>query len=139
MKKTLLCVLICLMGCFLYTACGPVDIPDPEGIMEPSQALYAGLDSLTPQETDVRTDKLGQESFRIVVDDGFGMKGFVSLNCQSYRAAIGAVNSISINHTRTCLRASDILNRTAGSNTSTETFFQSALQGDRAAWRRVGV
>jgi len=130
MKKTLLCVLICLMGCFLYTACGPVEIPDPEGIMEPSQALYAGLDSLTPQETDVRTDKLGQESFRIVVDDGFGMKGFVSLNCQSYRAAIGAVNSISINHTRTCLRASDILNRTAGSNTSSETFFQSALQGD---------
>ena len=98
--------------------------------MEPTQALYDGLDALKPQIAEPRTDTLGQESFRIVVDDGFGMKGFVSFNCQSYRAAIGAVNSISINHTRTCLRASDVLNQTAGSDTSSETFFQSALQGE---------
>ena len=130
MKKTLLCVLICLMGCFLCSSCKLPQIPEPEGIMEPSQALYTGLDSLTPQETDARTDKLGQEPFRIVVDDGFGMKGFVSLNCQSYRAVIGAVNSISINHTRTCLRASEILNQTSESAIPSGAFFQRATQED---------
>ena len=108
MKKTLLCVLICLMGCFLCSACGNPKIPDPAGIMEPTQALYDGLNKLETQDVQPKEDLLDQAQYCIVVDDGFGMQGFVSQYCQSYRAALDAVSSVSMGSTRNCLCASDV-------------------------------
>lgn len=130
MKKTLLCVLACLMGCFFLSSCGGNPIPDPEGIMEPTEALYTGLDQLKPQETQTQASDSDQKEYCIVVDDGFGMKGFVSSYCLSYRAAIGAVTSVSISSNRTCMRASDVAKGTAGAQNSTDTFFQKAVQED---------
>jgi len=130
MKKTLLCVLICLMGCFLCNACGNPKIPDPAGIMEPTQALYDGLDKLKPQEVQTKKSTLDQEQFCIVVDDGLGMKGFISQYCQSYRAALGAASSVSIGSPRTCLCASDVIKGSSGTKISNDTFFQNAMQED---------
>ncbi len=130
MKKTLLCVLACLMGCFFLSSCGHHSIPDPEGIMEPTEALYAGLDQLNPQKAQTQTNNLGQEEYCIVVDDGFGMKGFISPYCLSYRAAIGAVTSVSISSNRTCIPASDVIKGTPGAQNTTDTFFQKAVQED---------
>lgn len=128
MKKTLLCVLFCLMGCFLFSACDIEKIPDPEGIMEPTQALYDGLDALKPQELQEKTSLLGQEQYCIVVDDGLGMKGFISQYCQSYRAALGAASSVSISNPRTCLCASDVKSGSSVSKVPGDVFFQNAMQ-----------
>ena len=128
MKKTLLCVLICLMGCLLCSACGPTGIPEPAGIMEPTQALYDGLNKLNPQEVPKKTSTLGQEQYRIVVDDGLGMKGFISQYCQSYRAALGAVSNVSMGNPRSCLCASDVLSGSSVSKVPGGSFFQNAMQ-----------
>ncbi len=128
MKKTLLCVLICLMGCFLCSACNPVRVPDPEGIMEPTQALYDGLAKLAPQKVGPKTSALGQEQYYIVVDDGLGMKGFISQYCQSYRAALGAVSDVSIGSARNCLCASDVQRGSSVSKIPADEFFQTAMQ-----------
>lgn len=128
MKKTLLCVLICLMGCFLCSACDRHKIPDPVGIMEPTKALYDGLDKLKPQEVTPRTSILGQEQYCIVVDNGLGMKGFISQYCQSYRAVLGAVSSVSMGNTRNCLCASDVQSGSSVSKVPGDVFFQNAMQ-----------
>ncbi len=139
MKKTLLCVLFCLMGCFLFSACGSHPIPDPEGIMEPTQALYDGLDALKSQELQAKTSLLGQEQYCIVVDDGLGMKGFISQYCQSYRAALGAASSVSIGNPRTCLCASDVQRGSSVSKVPGDEFFQSAMQEDFFAGKSTDI
>ncbi len=128
MKKTLLCVLICLMGCLLLSACGPQKKPEPVGIMEPTQAFYDGLDKLKPQEVQPKQSTLGQEQYCIVVDDGFGMKGFISQYCQSYRAALSAASGVSIGNPRSCLCASDVQSGSSVSKVPGDMFFQNAMQ-----------
>lgn len=128
MKKTLLCVLVCLMGCFFLSGCDFTKIPEPYGILEPSQALYEGLDQLKPQGPETKTASPSQERYSIVVDDGFGMKGFVAPFCMSYRAAISAVTSVSISAERACYRASDYARAMTEAVSSDESFFQSAVQ-----------
>lgn len=128
MKKTLLCVLFCLMGCFLFSACVPPAVPEPYGIMQPTDALFVGLDQLKPQAVSVQTSTLGQESYYIVVDDGFGMKGFIAQHCTSYRAAISAVTSIGINRAHVTVRASELINESNRSLGAEDTFFQDAIQ-----------
>jgi len=128
MKKTLLCVLFCLMGCFFLSACGNPKVPEPYGILSPTKALYERLDLLTPQATKSQASTSGQVEYCIVVDDGLGMKGFVSPFCMSYRAAITAAMSVTISDEHTCLRASDVEKGTEGSEHSTDTFFQNAVQ-----------
>ena len=126
MKKWLLCVLFCLMGCFVLTACGGTEIPDPYGIMEPTQALRDGLSLLKPLQVSEAQAAPAQPEYCIVVDDGFGMKGFVAPYCMGYRAAISAVTSVSINRARACYRASEF--PAQPSEYAADTFFQNAVQ-----------
>jgi hypothetical protein len=128
MKKTLLCVLLCLMGCFFLSGCDFTKIPDPFGIMEPTQALYDGLDQLKPRGPQEKAQQPAQERYTIIVDDGSGMKGFVSPNCMSYRAVITALTSLSISSERACYRASEFLDSAAANGSEDEAFFQSAVQ-----------
>ncbi len=128
MKKTLLCVLICLMGCFALYGCGKPETPEPYGIMEPTEALYGGLDLLEPQSAKAQSDRTEQVRYDIVVDDGFGMKGFVAQYCMSYRAALSAVSSVGIGAECTYLRASELLINGTSLHESTEPFFQEAVQ-----------
>ncbi len=128
MKKTLLCVLACLMGSFFFTGCGPGTIPDPAGIMQPTTALVQGLDQLKPQIAQTRADTSGQTKYCIVLDDGFGMKGFIAPQCMSYRAALAAVTGISMNHERVCYRASDLVANQASAVDESDTFFENAVQ-----------
>lgn len=126
MKKTLLCVLFGLMGCFVLSACSPTKIPDPYGIMEPTQALSEALSLVKQTAAATQQSATAQADYCIVVDDGFGMKGFVSPFCMSYRAAISAVTSVSINSTRACYRASEF--PALSSEYAADRFFQSAVQ-----------
>lgn len=127
MKKTLLCALFCLMGCFVFSACGIPSTPEPKNIMQPTQALLDGLDLLNPIGISKQEDRLGQESYFIVVDDGFGMKGFVSPYCQSYRTAITAISGVSMSSESACVRASDLVNEYPSAQSATKTFFQEAV------------
>ena len=127
MKKTLLCALFCLMGCFFLSGCTE-KIPEPYGIMEPTKPLYDGLDLLKPQPQQAQTSTLGQEKYTIVVDDGYGMKGFISTFCLSYRAAIAAATSVSMSHESECMRASDLLSGAPSTQKEADTFFQTAVQ-----------
>ena len=127
MKKTLLCVLLCLMGCFFLSGCQG-KVPEPYGIMEPTEALYEGLDLLKPNAAQAQNDAQTQETYTIVVDDGFGMKGFISTFCLSYRAAITAATSVSMSHESTCIRASDLLSGTQSTEKEASIFFQTAVQ-----------
>ena len=129
MKKPLLCALACLMGCFFFIACVDGKIPEPRGIMQPTTALYEGLDQLKPQIVQPETETGGAQKYCIVLDDGFGMKGFIAAQCMSYRAALSAITSVSMNHERVCYRASDLLAGRASAEDASETFFQSAVQG----------
>lgn len=115
------------MGCFFLSACVKPSTPEPKNIMQPTDALFAGLDRLKPQAIPVQTSTLGQESYCIVVDDGFGMKGFVAPYCLSYRAAITAATSVSISSASTCIRASDLLNGLPAAQSATDTFFEEAV------------
>ena len=126
MKKSLLCVLLCLMGCFALSACGDTGIPDPYGIMEPTQALREGIGLIKPQKTEPTGNTQAKTEYCIVVDDGLGMKGFVAPFCMSYRAAISAVTSVSINSARACYRASEF--PSISSEYAADTFFQNAVQ-----------
>ena len=128
MKKTLLCVLFCLMGCFFLGGCVPAKIPDPYGIMEPTAALFSGLDLLKPQAKQAQTSMAGQETYTIVVDDGLGMKGFISPFCMSYRAAIAAATSVSMSRESDFIRASNLLSGTQSAEKAADTFFQNAMQ-----------
>lgn len=139
MKKTLLCVLICLMGCFLCSACGNPKIPDPAGIMEPTQALYDGLNKLKVQDVQPKESLLDQTQYCIVVDDGFGMQGFVSQYCQSYRAALDAVSSVSMGSIRNCLCASDVQSDSSVSKVPSGGFFQNAMQANFFAANQINI
>ena len=91
MKKTWLILLCCFAACLALGACGREKSPEePYGIMTPTKALYEGLDLLKApkQASQSSSDPF---SYRIVIDDGSGMQGFVSTYCTSYRAAIAAV------------------------------------------------
>ncbi|MBA4347693.1 MAG: hypothetical protein C0413_02450 [Clostridiales bacterium] len=127
MKKTLLCALLCLMGCFFLSACVKPPIPPPKNIMQPTQALFDGLDLLEPQAIPMHENLLGQESYYIVVDDGLGMKGFISTHCQSYRAAITAVSGVSMSSESTCVRASELVRENSAEYSSTKKFFEEAV------------
>lgn len=127
MKKTLLCVLLCLMGCFFLSGCVKPKTPEPKNIMQPTQALYDGLDLLKPQEITAQKDTLGDESYRIIVDDGFGMKGFVATHCQSYRAVITAIAGVSMSSESSCVRASDLVNDYPSSQNAAKKFFEEAV------------
>ncbi len=127
MKKTLLCVLLCLMGCFFLSGCVKPPIPEPKNIMQPTQALFDGLDSLNPKGISKQDNQLGQERYYIVVDDGLGMKGFVSTFCQSYRAAITAISGVSMSSESTCVRASDLVNEYPTATNGARSFFEEAV------------
>lgn len=126
MKKTLLCVLFGLMGCFFLSACGKPPIPDPENIIQPSQVLFDGLDTLNPTGIAKQQDQLGQERYFVVLDDGLGMKGFVSTYCQSYRTAITAISGVSMSSESTYVRASDLISEYATGAVATKNVFQEA-------------
>lgn len=128
MKKPLLCALACLMGCFFFTACNPGTIPEPRGIMQPTTALYEGLDQLKPQIVQPETETGGAQKYCIVLDDGFGMKGFIAAQCMSYRAALAAITDISMNHERVCFRASDLVANQESAVDASDTFFENAIQ-----------
>ena len=128
MKKTLLCVLFCLMGCFFLSACGPVGIPDPYGIMEPTSALYEGLNLLKPGDAQAQTGTAAEGRYSVIIDDGFGMKGFVHQSCMSYRAAISAVSSVSMSKDFTSSRASEFLSGSVVTDNASEKLFQNAVQ-----------
>lgn len=129
MKKTLLCVLVCLMGCFFLGGCDFTKIPDPYGIMEPTQELYEGLDQLiNPQGPQEKASMLTKERYTIVVDDGNGMKGFVSSFCLSYSAAISAVANVSMSSERACYRASAFDSAAPDMEKDGDSFFQNAVQ-----------
>jgi len=127
MKKTLLCVLLCLMGCFFLSGCGIPELSEPKNIMQPTQALFDGLDLLNPSGVSKQENRLGQERYYIVVDDGLGMKGFVSTYCQSYRAAITAISGVSMSSESTCVRASDLVNEYPSAQSATKKFFEEAV------------
>ena len=116
------------MGCFFLSGCARGKIPDPYGIMAPTEALYQGLDLLKPQPQQAQASALGQEKYTIVVDDGLGMKGFISTFCLSYRAAITAATSVSMSHESECIRASELLSGMQGTENAASTFFQDAVQ-----------
>lgn len=90
MKKTLPILLCCLVIGLALCACKGVTKPaEPYGIMTPTNALYDGLDQLK-EPSDDRAPSADSVDYRIVIDDGSGMLGFISNHCTSYRAAIAA-------------------------------------------------
>lgn len=94
--------------------------------MQPTQALFDGLDLLNPDGIAKQENRLGQESYYIVVDDGLGMKGFVSNYCQSYRAAITAISGVSMSSESNCVRASDLVSEYPSSQNAAN-FFEEAV------------
>lgn len=115
------------MGCFFLSGCVKPKTPEPKNIMQPTTALLDGLKSLTPEEVKAQEDTLGDESYRIIVDDGFGMKGFVATHCQSYRAVITAIAGVSMSSESTCVRASDLVNDFPSSQSAAKKFFEEAV------------
>lgn len=96
MKKRLLCALCCLMACFAMSACRQENPPDePYGIMSPTQALLGELDLLKPH-ADPSPATADQVDYRVVIDDGSGMKGFVSSYCATYSAVLTAIMDVSM-------------------------------------------
>lgn len=130
MKKTLLCALCGLIACFAMSACSPGAVwpSEPYGIMAPSQALYDGLDMLKPQTQ--QTAYTGETEYCIVIDDGSGMKGFVSRFCSSYRAALTTVMNVSIGGERTFLRASQLNGAKTSSSSAGESFLNDATKAE---------
>lgn len=116
------------MGCFFLSGCVKEKTPEPYGIMQPTEALYAGLDLINPETQAAESSTAGQETFTIVVDDGLGMKGFISTYCLSYRAAITAATSVSMSHESVFVRASDMLSGTQSTQKEANSFFQNAVQ-----------
>ncbi len=131
MKKTLLCVLCSLMACFALSGCEIVKkVPDePYGIMSPTQALYDALELLKPQ-VDTTAGKAENIDYCVVIDDGFGMKGFTSQFCSSYSAALSAVMDVTISGDHNYIAASKLLSGSAGTADGGDTFFQSATRSD---------
>ncbi len=128
MKRTLLCALCGLIACLAMSACaGPTPPGEPCGIIEPTQALYDGLDLLKPHAAQT-ADAEGKTEYCIVIDDGSGMKGFVSEYCFSYGAVLTAVMDVSIGGQRTYFRASELDGAQGGANAAAESFLNEATQ-----------
>ena len=129
MKKRMLCALCCLMACFAMIACFKKPIPkEPYGIMTPTKALFSGLDLLKPY-TDQSSAAEGQTNYRVVIDDGSGMKGFVSSYCTTYSAVLTALMEVTVGGNREFVRASDLLKGAAEQTGEGEAFFNNATQG----------
>ena len=62
MKKTLLCALCCLMVIFALGACAGKKVPkEPISIMEPTQALFDGLDNMEAHEDEEEDEEESAE------------------------------------------------------------------------------
>lgn len=119
MKKTLSILLFCLVVGFALCACGGEKKPtEPIGIMEPTRVLYDGLDQLKTEKTG-QTTSTESVDYRIVIDDGSGMLGFIANHCTSYRAAIAAAMDASSRGNSVYIPASKLVKGdTAGWNSA---------------------
>ena len=108
MKKTLPILLCCLVVGFALCACrGETKPAEPYGIMTPTKTLYGGLDQLK-ETKDEQMPSTNPVDYRIVIDDGSGMLGFISNHCTSYRAAIAAAMDASSRGSSTYIPASKL-------------------------------
>jgi len=126
MKKRVLCVACCLLLLLGLTACGAAEPEEPAGIMNPTRQLLSALEKLKPHAVETEAGTSGDTSYCIVIDDGQGMKGFVSEYCTTYSAVLSAVMSASMNSARSCYTAGDIAGDARRGAAASDDFFLSA-------------
>lgn len=126
MKQRVLCVACCLLLLFGLAACGVAEPEEPVGIINPTQELLLELKKLKPRTTDAEEGTSDDANYCIVIDDGSGMKGFVSDYCTTYSAALSAVMSASMNSARNYYTASDIAGVACNGASKADNFFLEA-------------
>lgn len=128
MKKRMLCALCCLMACFAMSGCFDSDkFKEPNGIMKPTQALFDGLNALKQQE-DSSSEAAKEAAYYVVIDDGSGMKGFVSSYCTTYGAMLTTVMDVTVGGNLDFIRASDLVSGKTDQGEETADFLRDAAQ-----------